>query len=201
MLNIIPNTLPLQPFVPQISSISANASTEPNAEHLPYIVTLRDGNTPLGDLYVKCIASRKHTLQDSALWSPLPLGTLLFSVGDATTNAKGVAPEDAMEFVLQSLNEEIFESAKKGFIPRPGMLIPKLNSALSSWLSLQSGAVCGVAQSIAMLNGDGTLQVASVGDTRALLYKPKRFLSPSSLRCLNNISKPTIERRLVKSYF
>ncbi|MEQ1805151.1 MAG: hypothetical protein ABL900_07205 [Burkholderiaceae bacterium] len=161
-------------------------------------MVLRDGPRPTYDIVLRSVASRRHPLQDGVDLATLPRGGALLAVSDATTNARGVAPEDATQVVMQRLQDTVRSYSARGLLPLPMPLLRALHNELRAWLEAHPGSACGVAQSIVVLNSSGHVQAASVGDTRVFAFKPGRLFRKPRLIELNP-PEPGRDPRVMRS--
>lgn len=191
-----PVTAPV-PFVPEVVSLP---SSSPRGDSQPMVETivLRDGTTPRFEVHMRCQSSRRHALQDGADVAILPGGGAILTVCDATTNARGVAPEDATQVVMLRLQQAVRDAGARGRRPFPKALTRFVHGELRSWLRQTEGSSCGVAQSIAVLSGSGHLSTSSVGDTRVLVFRPGRLFRKARVDDLNP-SSPDSEGRTLRS--
>lgn len=158
------------PSLENVRTLPGTSGCSRGGELLPVAITVRGEKTAVADIWTKTAASQRHALQDGVVVATFSDGGCIVAVADATTRAIGVAPEDAMEVVLQALVEQL----DRGESPAVLGALREVDAALRLWLNERPGAVVGVAITIACINSKGHAQLASVGDTRAIRIE-RRF--------------------------
>lgn len=137
----------------------------------PVHQVIRHGKSVLYETYLGAVPSRAHPMQDAAVLLALHDGWSIFGLTDAATNAVGVQPQDATYVVVQALVNRVQAAPDRS--SWPSGLLRHLQAVLRQWLKQASSrAVCGVAQALALVGPQGQVSVASIGDVRALVFRP-----------------------------
>lgn len=160
----------------------------------------KDGGAAAYQYFLSTQASPNHPLQDAISVSTLPGPTMLMTCGDATTHAQGIAPEDAMHFVFRDQPKSALDQMEAAGWVCPAGLLCAAQQGLRAALDRLPGAVVGVAQSIVTLDvRTGCIQLASVGDTQALIFRPARWWRRARVRALTTLPVPGADTRRLAS--
>lgn len=190
-----PVTAPV-PHVTTFASLPASTHSRVPPEHMSEAIVLRNGTRPTFEACLRTVASANHPLQDGACIAPLPTGGVIVAVNDATTNAKGVAPEDATQVVMQTLQEDVNRTVRRGRSISAHQLMRSTHVALRRWLNDRPQSICGVAQSVVVISSTGFVESASIGDTRVLVYQAATFWRRARLVDLNPSASQVNNRSL-----
>lgn len=164
----------------------------------PVSITFVHERRPIADVHMRSCASRAHPLHDTLVCLPLGSGgDLVLAVGDATTHAQNVRPEDAAHVNQQGLLRHAAKlQAAAGAAPL--LLTRVLHAGMREWLAEQQGVV-GVAQTLCHIGSGGHVVAASVGDCQALVYRPGSWLRRPRLDFLTAAHASGVDGQRLKS--
>lgn len=169
----------------------------PESALLPSIGTVvRHNGKSVLEVFVKAVSSRRHAYQDAAMVIPLPHGRLFVSVSDGATNSKVISTEDATRVV--QIEQLAWIKQKIGLHRSllPSALIQDVHGALHRWLARYHNASTGVAHSVAVIDANGQVTCASIGDCPILHYQRGGLFRRHRL---TPVSRPTSDSSFLHS--